>query len=277
MVSPSSSMEEYAICSQVSWLDHFIEQKLYFPIMTSTDQVRLCSGDEFFVSLPAHFLLASSRLVRNIFLPGMAGQDVLIPSVKGSTLLLLVELLRSGMTSSLGLMDNIGCRLKEVQKVMELLEIPGCAALMRVNSSSSKLQGMVNCLQSSKMKCVKKCSLTKKFNPKEEESTSSLSPIVEMTGMKDTSKLSNENSFNVPEDSSCAKIKLEAEEGDFVDDASRSEGEMDQDVEGKENVHSIECHICNKKYLNRLSWSRHIKSVHTDVLFRCVQCGKSSF
>ena len=140
-------MDGYSICNQVTWMDTFQEQKLYFSMIKFCEQVSLCSGDGFSLSLPAHFLLAASKLARSTFVPNMKGQVVFLPSVRGSTLLLLVEILRSGKTSSLGRMDNMGYRLREVQEVMELLRIPGCTALKRVQDSH-------NCVERSVMRML---------------------------------------------------------------------------------------------------------------------------
>ena len=134
-------MVDYTIWSQASWVDNFLEQKLYFSLLSSTsEQARLCSGDGFSVSLPAHLLLAASKLARNTFIPGLPGQVVRLPSVRGSTLLLLVQILRSGRTSSLKSVEELGDMLKEVQVAMALLEIPGCTALMRDTGKSSRLK-----------------------------------------------------------------------------------------------------------------------------------------
>ena len=121
-------------------------------MMSLCEQVSLCSGDGFSVSLPAHFLLAASKLARNTFVPSLTGQAVFLPSVRGSTLLLVVGILRSGKTSCLRLMQNVGCRLKEAQEVMELLGIPGCAAVMMVNCVAGSVQDIHNCGERSEIR-----------------------------------------------------------------------------------------------------------------------------
>ena len=119
-------MEDYNICSQVSWLDSFLEQKLFYNT-SGNEQVRLWSGDGFSVCLPAHLLLATSKLARMTFFTHGVDQDVFLPSVQGSTLLLLAEILRGGRTSYLGNIDRMGHRLKELNQVMG-----GSASYIRV-------------------------------------------------------------------------------------------------------------------------------------------------
>jgi len=134
-------MQDFTVSSQDSWLDHFLQQKLLFSNITALEQVKLISGDGFSISLPVQFLLASSSLIRKIYVSDKSGQDVLLPpDVKGATLLLVVEMLRRGKTGRLGLAENLGFRLKEVQEVMALLQIQGCVALMRVGSSGEQLK-----------------------------------------------------------------------------------------------------------------------------------------
>ena len=135
------TMQDFTLSSQDSWLDHFLQQKLLFSNITALEQVKLISGDGFSISLPVQFLLASSSLIRKIYISDKSGQDVLLPpAVKGATLLLVVEMLRRGKTGRLGLAENLGFRLKEVQEVMALLQIQGCVALMRVGSSGEQVK-----------------------------------------------------------------------------------------------------------------------------------------
>ena len=239
-------MEDYTICSQVCWLDHLIEQKLYLSMLASnSDEARLFSGDGFSVSLPAHLLLASSKLTRDTFTPGQAVHDVFLPSVRGSTLLLLVEMLRTGRTSSMGTMDNLGCMLKEVQVAMELLEIPGCTSLMRVNSKSSKFS------EQAEAKRVKIVAPPSMIHLAIEELPRSITPVVEVTQMSITPDSRNENSIMVSKDYTEIKVKSEPTE----EELSGLEDDFNEQV--KENVLPRDCHICKKQFMKRKNLLEH--------------------
>jgi hypothetical protein len=257
----STAMEDYTICSQVCLLDHFLEQKLYFAMLASnSDEARLCSGDGFSVSLPAHLLLASSKLTRDTFTPGQAVQDVFLPSVKGSTMLLLVEILRSGKTGSLGTMDNLGCMLKEVQEAMELLEIPGCTSLMRVNSKSSKFS------EQAEAKRVKIIAPSSTIHLAMEELPRSIIPVVEVTQMSITPDSLKENPIIMSKD--CTKIKVKSEPAE--EDLSQLDDELYEQV--KENVLPRDCHICKKQFMKRKNLFEHFRRVHREVMFSCEHC-----
>merc|ERR1719347_1161278 len=93
-------MTEFPISSQVSWVDHYIQQKLY--LSEVVEKVRIHSGDGFTFTLPRHALVASSKLIQTMFLSGEKDQDILLPSVRGRTLIPLVELLRRGIATITG-------------------------------------------------------------------------------------------------------------------------------------------------------------------------------
>jgi len=253
-------MEDYTICTQVDWLDHFLEQKLYFSMMASNSEgARLFSGDGFSVSLPAQLLLAASKLSRKTFIPGQTMQDVFLPSVRGSTLLLLVEILRAGRTSSMGTMDNMGYMLKEVQEAMELLEIPGCTSLMRVDSKPSKFS------EQAEAKSVKIIAPPSMIHLAIEELPHSITPVVEVTQMTITSDSLEENTSMVSEES--AKINVKSEP---TEELSGVEGEVNEQV--KENVLPRQCHVCNKQFTKRKNLLMHIRRVHREIMFSCENC-----
>jgi len=262
-------MDDLTICSKVSWITHFLEQKLqHFSILSSSShQATLCSGDGSSVSLPAQLLLASSRLARSSLNPGQDGQDVLLPSVRGSTLLLLVEILRSGKTSSLGTMDNLGHSLKEVQEVMTLLDMPGSVAFMR---DSSGLKTTLKTFSNDQVRS--KTVLTpQNFILAREELPRSLNPVVEVTKIKVNQNVLNDklSPMMVIQDSAEAKVKDE----EFIEaDISGSEDGLNDKV--KERVLPRECHICKKKYTNKDSLRSHIYTVHREVMFQCENCQK---
>ena len=108
-----------------------------------SEQVKLWSGDGFSVSLPSHLLLASSKLARRMFIPGEECHDILLPSVRGSTLPLLVEILRSGVTSNQG-KKIMGDRLTDISELIEFLDIPGHIGMMRIVNRSFEFHSNLN-------------------------------------------------------------------------------------------------------------------------------------
>ena len=126
-------MTEFPISSQVSWVDHYIEQRLY--LSEVVEKVRIHSGDGFTFTLPSHALVASSKLVQTMFLSGEKDQDILLPSVRGRTLIPLVELLRRGIATITGKIGDMNTEsIKEIQGVMKLLDIEGFVTVMKDES-----------------------------------------------------------------------------------------------------------------------------------------------
>ena len=267
-------MEEFTICSNVSWLYHFLEQKLHLCSMLSVTsyQARLCSGDGFSVSLPAHLLLASSWVARNTFILEQAGQDVFLPSVRGSTLLLLVEILRSGKTSNLGIMDNLSYRLKEVQEVMMLLDIPGCIALTREDGSEMKIKLKIVPKYQVRIEKVS-APLVSSVNHAKEEISCTLNPVVKVTKIKGMPNfLESGPSPLMLDNQDYTEIKVKGEEYIVAETSGLEEdGLIHQE---KENVLPMECHVCKNKYWKRDSLKRHIRIVHRDSMFPCEDCAK---
>jgi len=230
-------MEDFTICSQVSWLENLVEQQL-FSESSCSEQVKLCSGDGFSVSLPAHLLLASSKLARMTFVTGAEHQEVIIPSVQGSTLLLLAEILRSGRTSHLDKIDSMAHRLNEFNEVMELLDIPGCVSLMRVISRPGEIQSKAD---------VQRTKLGR------EQLLSSHSPVVNVTKLKVLSGPVNSDR-NV---SKVGRRKLEV-------------GETGADGGGGSRIN---CNYCEGWYRNRDSLHDHMRKSHRSEMIPCKVCG----
>ena len=263
-------MADLTICSQVSWLDHFLEQKLHlFSLLSSTSyQARLCSGDGFSVSLPAHLLLAASKVARDTFIPGQACQDMLLPSVRGSTLLLLVELLRSGMTGNLGMMDNLGHRLNEVQEAMTLLEIQGCVALTRDDCSFSESKTKLRSVPNFQVRRGKVLAPPNVKLARRDDIPNSLNPVVKVTQIKVKSNFVNMGLSQMEIDQECNEIKIK-EEFPGLEMTGSEDTLIDQ---MKESVLPTECHVCKKKFMKRDSLKQHIRSVHKDSMFPCENC-----
>merc|ERR1719481_2552364 len=76
--------------------------------------------------------MAFSSLAKRL-MTGGGGQDIFLPSVKGRTVLLLVELLRSGITKKIGPEESI----KDVQDLMQLLEIYGRIDVVRIDKGNN--------------------------------------------------------------------------------------------------------------------------------------------
>ena len=264
-------MEDLTICSQVSWLDLFLEQKLqlFTLVSSSSYQARLSSGDGFSVSLPAHLLLASSKLARNTLIPGQDGQDVLLPSVRGVTLLLLVEILRSGKTSNLGTMDNLGHSLNEVQEVMTLLDMQGCVSLMRVDCSELKTKLNSNRLPKYQGRCGEVLAQLS-VNLARDEIPPSLNPVVEVTKIKVMANILDSCPSPPELIRDCAQIKVKDEEL-IGAEMSGSEGLPDG---VKASVLPRECHICRKKYMRKDSLKSHIYTMHRESMLPCEHCDK---
>jgi len=239
-------MVDTRISSQVSWLDLFLEQKLF--LSKHSEQVKLCSGDGFSVSLPQELLLASSRLARRTFITGEEGQAVLLPSVRGSTLLLLIEILRSGVTSNLDRMESIGDRLWDIREVMEMLDIPGCVDTM--GSKHNNAFEIVTVKETKQGKNVQTTDAASVMMQLERNLPQSYTPVVEITRMKviDDFKL----------------VENEVEETNSRKDVSNS----------RKTCQPRECHVCKKMYPSYISWKTHVRSVHSESLLPCGHCGK---
>ena len=118
-------MTEFAVGSEVSWIEHYKHEKIFFS--NAMENVLLRSGDGLSCFLPKHVLLASSKLVQDIARRG-GEQDleIILPSVSGSALCTLVELLRCGISSIKGGVGSINVEsIKQVQLVMKMLSIEG--------------------------------------------------------------------------------------------------------------------------------------------------------
>jgi len=255
-------------------MDKFQEQRLYFSMMSVCEQVCLCSGDGFSVSLPTHFLLAASKLARNTFVPNLTSQVVFLPSVRGSTLLLLVEILRSGKTSSFGRMDNMGVSLKEVQDVMELLRIPGCTALMRVqdlveNSESRKVETNNDPTYLTPVEVLL--------------SVGSPTPVGGLNAQV-SKDLLFDSSLDVTEDPNCQN-NAEVVDNLFEETLSDSESmfmDKNDDLKGSTKMNmskacagdQIRCEFCEASYKARFNLVEHMKKFHKDKMYPCEDCGR---
>ena len=227
-------MAEYPICSQVSWLELYLEQKIFLPeqSVSLSEQTRLCSGDGFSVSLPSHLLLASSQLARRTFLPGEVAQDVLLPSIRGATLLLLVEILRSGMSSNMAMTESMGDSLRDIKEVMKLLDIPGCVGMIRVqNKIQSKFKG----------------------NEKQ---------IV----------LAKEDVVPDRMEAGAPKLEIVVDLDETTGTDLPGSSHIIDEISSKAGV-SRECHICKQIYPNWKSWTSHVRKIHNEALFPCTHCG----
>ena len=123
-------MTEFAVGSQVSWIEHFKHEKFFFS--NAMEKVLLHSGDGFSCVIPTHVLLPSSKLVQNIVPRGEQDLEIILPSVSGSTLCTIVELLRCGISIIKGGIGSITVEsIKEVQGVMELLRIEGAVSVTK--------------------------------------------------------------------------------------------------------------------------------------------------
>jgi len=125
-------MESSHIQSMVSWIRHYQEEKLHLSPALAMEPFRLYSRDGFSVFIPATIMMACSSLAKKLFIPTMGGQDIFLPSTRRSTLLLLEELLRSGITYNVGLKET----MKDVQDLMQLLEIDGSVDVVRTNQGT---------------------------------------------------------------------------------------------------------------------------------------------
>ena len=244
-------MTDFSISSQVSWVTHYKEQKLYFS--RALENVRIHSGDGFMFILPTHALLASSKLVQMIF-PYPCGeehQEILLPSVSGATLLTLVELLRCGVTTIKGSIGSMNMdSIKEVQGVMEMLSIEGFVTIMK-NTDSSRRRKL------EKVKTNKK-----RFNSNIQPTSCDVQ-VMKMTKMEVSS-----TSEQSPHD-------------DYLVNANHDHDEDDQAVFedavetcSEKNIIQYECMVCKKNFTKRRSWNVHVRNSHKDALFSCADCGK---
>ena len=239
-------MADTCITSHVSWLDLFLEQKLFLSM--HSEQVKLYSGDGFSVSLPPELLVASSGLARRTFITGEEGQAVLLPSVRGSTLLLLIEILRSGVTSNLDRMESIGDRLLDIREVMEMLDIPGCVDMIGIKNNNGF--EIVTVKETKQGKNVQTTDAASAMMLLKRNLPDSYTPVVEITRMKviDDFKL----------------VENEVEEINSRKDVSKS----------RKTCQPRECYVCKKMYPSYIAWKTHVRRIHSESLFPCDHCGK---
>jgi len=115
--------------SHISWAKYYQEEKLGVSSVIAMEQSRLYSEDGFgfAAALPTSLLLASSTLLRTVVDPGREGQDIIITSVRDSTLSMVSELLRTGLIKNIGTEATVN----EVQDLMDMLGISGNLDVMR--------------------------------------------------------------------------------------------------------------------------------------------------
>jgi len=218
---------------------------------------RVHSGDGFTLTLPVHVLLASSKLVRMVFVPGVDEQDFLLPSVRGTTLLLLVELLRCGKSKNTG---SIGYRdmasLDEIQQVMEVLQIEGCVGIMRVGNNVMK-------------DCEKDMSESQSLE--EEWPSSPSEPLEPISNLEIIIPRHQYYASNGDSD----MADLSDIKPDIVDMGDLSDIKPDnvEKVAEKKNF-QLACHVCGKDFTKKSTWIAHIRHNHSDALFPCTDCSK---
>merc|ERR1719369_640507 len=108
----------YNFKRDVLWLDSSSNSPYSIPSFQTTGghQVDLLCGDGFTASLPLPLVLATSSILQSILLSSnqcCGSVGVSLPAVRGTTLVLIVELLRKGETAVLTGTQNSGERLKE--------------------------------------------------------------------------------------------------------------------------------------------------------------------
>ena len=129
-------MESSQILSKVSWIKHYQEENLHSSPAMDMEPIRIYGREGFSVSVPAPILMAFSSLAKRLFIPktGGGGLDIFLPSVRGRTLILLQELLKLGTTNDI---LGPGESMKEVQELMQLLEIYGRIDVVSINKGNS--------------------------------------------------------------------------------------------------------------------------------------------
>ena len=132
-------MVGHELCSQVSWVMYYEEEKLGLSSAIAMQQSRLNSEEGFSIALPTSLLLAYSTLAKSVYVPGLDYQDFILPSVKGASMLLVSELLRTGMTRNIGKEETI----KEVMELMEMLGINLSVEVVRIKVGVARLPSPV--------------------------------------------------------------------------------------------------------------------------------------
>jgi len=241
-------MADAIVRGEVSWPGLLKEQKQGFRMSNTMDQVRLHSGDGFTVSLPSQLLLASSELARRILVPRESGHDIVIPSVKGSSLLLLVEILRSGVSKDLvGIKNNVNnTLLDELRDSMGLLEIVGYVEVTTVAMSAQNIPTVV---------------------PPNSENSEELPSVVKPVAVN-ILRISDNIIAEVVEN---AKVSTSEKyfnmNNEYLSSSNKS-------IDGNSNDTS-ECPICKQVVKNKNCLSKHILLKHKDQTFPCQECGKN--
>ena len=109
-------------------MKYYQEEKLGLSSAIVMQQSRLYSGEGLSIALPTSLMLAYSTLAKSVYVPGLDCQDFILPSVRGLSLLLVSELLRTGMTRNIGKEEII----KEVMELMEILGIDLSVEVVRI-------------------------------------------------------------------------------------------------------------------------------------------------
>ena len=249
-------MSRITLSTEKAWLDSVPLSHMSFSTILS-EQVTLVSGDGFSVPIPASFLLASSKLLRDIYLPDTGGQDIFLPSVMGETLLLAVELLRSGTTGVIVGVEKTGQKFKEVQGVMDLLQTGVNVSLKTANPRAVwKVENSIHATTDSSLQITQVCS---KFGDDQEENSP---PLIELAGNKPIISI-----IQYP------KVNLQR--------LSKSILGMDQKVkEVHRNNNSdhaippfhIPCQLCPKIFTKKSNLRKHLRIIHSETTYSCPDC-----
>eukprot|EP00092_Neocalanus_flemingeri_P040247 GFUD01043839.1.p1 GENE.GFUD01043839.1~~GFUD01043839.1.p1 ORF type:complete len:361 (-),score=73.83 GFUD01043839.1:360-1442(-) len=296
-------MSRFSLTSEGTWLGLLQEQNTFI----FRDQISLVSGDGVSVCLPVPFLLASSSLLRKIYQPNVGGQQISLPSVRGETLQLVVDLLHRGSTGGIEGLENTGQRLKDVQGVMDLLQTGANVSLKttmtRAARDRSRRPGHGDALQI--------IQASNNIAPDTSVAVSNHNPTPRKAGIKPVSTVipnfgsspqsistTSSNplfSSSIHLDSSSIKIEPidvvetyiseNTTQHEIVDVRSFSLGDNHQEKEFTSSdpcpsksyelnppTPSLSCNVCDKLFANKEAKRKHIRARHPEMTFPCHMC-----
>jgi len=293
--------------SNIPWLEkpqsNFFDHSCNSPI---SPQVQLLGGDGFSITLPLPLLLASSALFRAALSNHQCcgSVSISVPSVGGGTLVLVGEILRRGVTSSLDGDDGAKENLKSVQAVLDMLLCGVKLSLQKNNQfhgksveigevNESKSKALIQDVNSNIVQSV--ISSPAVSSPSTAGSSCSAIPSYPVTSPSNSTSSSitlspSENSVKEETGDSdsadskvlyidvCLEDILSSPKNDCeIVSPSFKRVKREIKVECEEVKVLILCPFCQREFKAQKSLKQHISLIHPEPTHDCTKCDASFF